>query len=478
MAQVLVVADDLTGANATGARFARAGMRVATVTPEQAPRAARDYDAVVINLDSRHVPAEQAGDLVADAVEAVWPVGLVVKRTDTTLRGNVGAELEAAWRAVRERVAESVPVRALFVPAFPDSGRVTVDGVQLLDGVPLERTELALDPLNPMRTSVVGDILAAQTGLAVRHVPLRRIAQGPLAAQLAAGEEPVVLCDALTEQHLADIAQAAAVVHRDDGTVWLAVDPGPAGALLADALELRGRAAAAGPLLGVVGSATELTRRQLDAVARGGPVRFVDVDAARLARDGGEYRTALARELTDHLRAAAFPEPVVLRTAQSARDVVELPGAAKLALPGLLAALVGDAVRRAEGPARPSGLYTSGGEVTSAVLDALEARAFEVDGEVVPLAVHGRLSGGALDQIPVVTKGGLVGDDSALVECLAELRRAVRGRLRTVPAEVPEHHAPHSPHPPQTPPYSGAAEPAVPAESSETAGCPRTPPRA
>ncbi|MDA2815292.1 hypothetical protein O4J56_31915, partial [Nocardiopsis sp. RSe5-2] len=33
MAQVLVVADDLTGANATGARFARAGMRVAAVAP-------------------------------------------------------------------------------------------------------------------------------------------------------------------------------------------------------------------------------------------------------------------------------------------------------------------------------------------------------------------------------------------------------------------------------------------------------------
>ncbi|MFD0804021.1 four-carbon acid sugar kinase family protein, partial [Streptomonospora algeriensis] len=67
MARILVLADDLTGANATGARFARAGMRVATVTPEQAPRAAPDYDAVVINLDSRHVPAGQAAASVAAA---------------------------------------------------------------------------------------------------------------------------------------------------------------------------------------------------------------------------------------------------------------------------------------------------------------------------------------------------------------------------------------------------------------------------
>ncbi|MEE2048407.1 four-carbon acid sugar kinase family protein, partial [Nocardiopsis tropica] len=91
MAQVLVVADDLTGANATGARFARTGMRVATVTPEHVSQVARDYDVVVANLDSRHVPADQAADLVTDVVEAVWPVGLVVKRTDSTLRGNIGA---------------------------------------------------------------------------------------------------------------------------------------------------------------------------------------------------------------------------------------------------------------------------------------------------------------------------------------------------------------------------------------------------
>ncbi|WP_067966792.1 four-carbon acid sugar kinase family protein [Nocardiopsis trehalosi] len=447
MAQVLVVADDLTGANATGARFARSGMRVATVTPEHVTRAAGDYDVVVANLDSRHLPPAQAADLVTDVIEAVWPVGLVVKRTDTTLRGNIGAELEAAWRAVRDRVPATTPVRALFAPAFPASGRVTVDGVQLLDGVPLERSELAFDPLSPMSTSVVADIAARQTSLAVRHVPIRQVTQGVLGTALAAGDEPIVLCDALTEQHLADIAEAAAEVHRRDGTVWVAVDPGPAGALLADALRLRGRAAAAGPLLAVVGSATELTRRQVDAVARTGPVRFVEVDAALLAGGDPGHRAALLRDLAGHLATAVFPELVVVRTAGSARDVVDLPPDAKRRLPAALAALVTEAVHGA--PTAPSGLYTSGGDVTSAVLDALGAHAFEVGGEVVPLAVHGQLTGGPLDGTPAVTKGGLVGDDTTLVECLGKLRRAVRARTRTVPAEVSEHVLPLGLRPPR-----------------------------
>lgn len=443
MAQVLVVADDLTGANATGARFARTGMRVATVTPEHVSRVAGDYDVVVANLDSRHVPAEQAADLVTDVVEAVWPVGLVVKRTDTTLRGNIGAEIEAAYDAVRDRLPAGTRVRVLFTPAFPGSGRITEDGVQLLNGLPLERTELALDPLCPMTTSVVADILAEQTDLAVRHVPIRQITQEMLTAELLAGDEPIVLCDASSEQHLTDIAEAAASAHQSDGTVWLAVDPGPTGALLAYALRLRGQAGSRGPLLAVAGSTTDLTRRQLATVARTGAVRFVDVDAVAISDPDSDHTDEVADELTAHLSSSGFPELCVLRVVTTAERVRELPAQARAELPGRLASLVADVVNELAdtvgAQALPSGLYLTGGDLVASLLDELDVHAFDVGGEIVPLAVHGHLSGGPLDGTPVVAKGGLVGDDITLVECLAKLRRAVQTRLHQVHSEVSEH---------------------------------------
>ncbi|WP_017584350.1 four-carbon acid sugar kinase family protein [Nocardiopsis valliformis] len=443
MAQVLVVADDLTGANATGARFARTGMRVATVTPEHVSRVAGDYDVVVANLDSRHVPAEQAADLVTDVVEAVWPVGLVVKRTDTTLRGNIGAEIEATYDAVRDRLPAGTRVRVLFTPAFPGSGRITEDGVQLLNGLPLERTELAVDPLCPMTTSVVADILAEQTDLSVRHVPIRRITQEMLTAELLAGDEPIVLCDASSEQHLTDIAEAAATAHQTDGTVWVAVDPGPTGALLAYALRLRGQAGSRGPLLAVAGSTTELTRRQLATVARTGAVRFVDVDAVAISDPDSDHTDEVADELTAHLSSSGFPELCVLRVVTTAERVRELPPQARAELPGRIASLVADVVNELAdtvgAQALPSGLYLTGGDLVASLLDELDVHAFDVGGEIVPLAVHGHLSGGPLDGTPVVAKGGLVGDDITLVECLAKLRRAVQTRLHQVHSEVSEH---------------------------------------
>ncbi|WP_026123070.1 four-carbon acid sugar kinase family protein [Nocardiopsis halotolerans] len=435
MAQILVLSDDLTGANATGARFARSGMRVASVDAGHARRAAPAYDAVVANLDSRHLDAPKAADLVRSTVERLWPVELVVKRTDTTLRGNVGAELEAAWQAVRDRSPHGSRTRVLFAPAHPASGRITVDGVQLLDGVPLERTQLALDPLNPVRTSVVADIVAQQSDLAVRHLSLGRVTRSDLVDALLGGDEPVVLCDAVTEEHLADIARAAVEASRRDGTVWVAADPGPFGALLARELGLRGTTPAPGPVLAVVGSATELTRRQLDAVAAddaGGSVEFVDIDARRLTGDPG-YPAQAAGLLARRLGEASFPAAVVVRTCASAEDVVRLPAPARRAMPGRLAALVAGAVGRAA----PSALFSSGGDVTSALLAELGVSALDVGGELVPLAVYGRLDGGPLDATPIITKGGLVGDDDTIVRCLARLRDTVHDRLRGVPARLP-----------------------------------------
>lgn len=447
MAEVLVVADDLTGANATGARFARLGMRVGTIAPARVREVLTAYDVIVANTGSRQSSAEEAAARVGSVVAAAWPVALVVKRTDTTLRGNVGAEVDAAWGAVRARVPSTVPVRALFVPAFPASGRVTVDGRQLLDGVPLERTELAVDPLDPMTTSDVVAILRRQSRAAVRHVPLRHVTGTDLVEALLAGDEPVVLCDALTEEHLVAIARAAAEAHRRDGTVWVSVDPGPAGALLAEASGLHDRrgAGAPGPLLAVVGSATASTRRQLEVVAGTAPVRFVDVDAARFCADPG-HRSEVVGSLAAALTGARFPEAVVVRTTTAATDVAELPERARRDLPDLLAEVVARAIENAgDAPSpdgtprsRPGGLFTSGGEITTAVLDALDVRVFEVRGEVLPLAVHGVLDGGPLDGVPVVTKGGLVGDDSALRACLEQLRESARERPLRVRTEVSE----------------------------------------
>ena len=81
MARVLVVADDLTGANAAAAGFARRGFRAVTASAADRPDVVAEmvarFDVVVATTDSRHETPEVAAERVDRVVEAGWPADLV-----------------------------------------------------------------------------------------------------------------------------------------------------------------------------------------------------------------------------------------------------------------------------------------------------------------------------------------------------------------------------------------------------------------
>lgn len=426
MARVFVVADDLTGANATGARFARAGLTTASVIDSAAiAGVVETHDVVVTSTSSRHVDAVEAARRVEEAIEAVGPVALVVKRTDTTLRGNVGSELAAALQRVRERHPDA---RAIFVPAFPEAGRITVGGLQLADGVAVARSPAGHDHLTPVTSSRVADVIGQQTGLAVREVHLDVVQDDGAVLVRALGDgdgdvrADVFVVDATDRRDLSAIARAAARCADEHGTHWLVVDPGPFGPELASALGLAARTGSPAdvatpadvpPLLVVAGSVTRSTREQLVALEHVHGATFLDLDVASL--DEHEVAGDLARML-----AAAPPGAVIgLRTAASEDQVIPLDREVAEAVPRRLGAIVRTVLERHD----VGGLYLTGGDVTVGVLGALGGSGIAIDDEVLPLAVTGRVVGGPHEGLRVVTKGGLIGDVMAAVTCIDALRR-------------------------------------------------------
>jgi uncharacterized protein YgbK (DUF1537 family) len=154
---ILVIADDLTGANDAGVQFAAAGIRSIVFANHQLARLPEGYPAVVINTESRHIAPEQAAERVRKIGQLRMAAGVrcFYKKTDSTLRGNIGAELEA--------LLSTTGVAAIpFVPALPDLGRTTKNGIHHVHGVPIGETAFARDPLNPIRASRVSEVLAAQ----------------------------------------------------------------------------------------------------------------------------------------------------------------------------------------------------------------------------------------------------------------------------------------------------------------------------
>jgi uncharacterized protein YgbK (DUF1537 family) len=131
--QVLIVADDLTGALDTATPFALAGRSVVcAVRPEALGAAlATHAEVVVVNTVTRHVAPDIAARVVGDVTRALGRQrpALVFKKIDSRLKGNVGAETAALAEALGFRTA-------LVAPAIPDQRRWTIAGMVTGHGVP------------------------------------------------------------------------------------------------------------------------------------------------------------------------------------------------------------------------------------------------------------------------------------------------------------------------------------------------------
>jgi D-threonate/D-erythronate kinase len=450
VAQILVVADDLTGSNATGALFARLGLHTVTVSDlAQVPRYADAVDVLVVNTGSRRfTPAESYDAVHAATTAAASGDVLVVKRVDTTLRGNPGRELDAvvdafaahgtehrtdrgtehgtdrgtghnkacgtAHRAARP--GSPTPVRVLAVPAFPDAGRTTVGGIHLVDGVPLTRTAAARDLFSPVRHARVASVIGEQSALSTGEVPLDVVEEGVdgVVQALRGPGADVMVCDATENGHLRTVAAAAARLSAEDGTRWISLDSGPFGAALAAELGVR-PSGEAPRILAVVGSTTEATHEQLAMTEKALGAHYAVVDP-----DGAE---ADPPRIVRELKAAADSGTSVLGV-RVAPGAAGDPGAAERILRCLAEVAV-----HAVDVLDPGGLYTSGGDVTAAVTGALGAEGFAIEAEVLPLAVAGHLVGGPHSGLPFATKGGLIGGPDAAVACLERLR-AMNSRRR------------------------------------------------
>lgn len=434
--RIVIVADDFTGGNAVAANLATRGARVVNVAVERLPTQPADltetFDVVVVTTSSRHDTPPESEAKTGKAVAWARDVELFSNRIDSTLRGNLSSTTSALLRAVRSRRTQ--PVVGLCVPAHPAAGRQTVGARQLLNGVRLEDSELVSDPLHSSPSSDVTGLLAGDGSLAVASIPLE-VVTGPIDALIRSLREhattaDVIVVDALTEQHLERVATAASLCA--DQITWVTVDPGPFTTALAHASGLLARSEGSpAPILAISGSATALTRRQLRRLEDSRTVRLIPAHAL-LTKAGAEFERRLSEQVGSAMDSAGPEEVVLVATVLDQAHVRREPGAAR-ELPQRLARVALEAAKSRP----PAGLYLTGGDVTGAVLAAFEATGLAVDGEVVPLAVIGALVGGPWGGTPVVTKGGLVGDEDAAVTCIEALESRTHSMPYSQPVSVP-----------------------------------------
>ncbi|MGO7522402.1 four-carbon acid sugar kinase family protein, partial [Rhizobium brockwellii] len=94
-------------------------------------------------------------------------------------------------------------------PAFPAGGRTTEGGRQLLRGVPLEKTEFAMDPLHPITDSRLRALFRDIPDAEVRFLGLEEV-RALKSGELVANGSKLLIADAATQDDLALLVKSAA----------------------------------------------------------------------------------------------------------------------------------------------------------------------------------------------------------------------------------------------------------------------------
>ncbi|GMO63600.1 MAG: four-carbon acid sugar kinase family protein [Treponemataceae bacterium] len=437
MAQCIVIADDLTGANATGVRLVKKYFSTNSLLNLDEIGGGADSDCIVCPTDSRSSDAKTAYERVFVATKrlASPEVRLYSKRIDTTLRGNLGSETDAMLDALGDEKR-----MAMIVPCFPSSKRILVGGCLLVDGVPLHKTAVAADPKTPVHTPYPAELFRAQSKYPVASVLMADVgAEKPaLLVQkiLDAAKAGVrnLIFDAATEEDVEGIAEGVI----KSGVSFLAVDPGVFTSILAAKLipvkAFPTAKETVRKVLAVVGSVNDVARKQVDYFLANETCHTVFVDTAAFLEDESRGRGEIERVVSEVLVEGAgygvcavigrgiYPENRVAFEGYAARYGCTFDDLSQRINVGF--AEIAWQILQQEPDFRA--VYTCGGDITVAVCKRIKSPGLKLLDEVLPLAAYGEVMGGDFTGLKVISKGGMVGDANAIVLCTNYLKTEIQ----------------------------------------------------
>lgn len=411
MIEALIIADDLTGAADCAVSCVTAGAETVVLLDAKADPGGAT--AVSVDVNSRAMAAQEAGTAVTGAVQQLYSrsTRILYQKIDSTLRGNWPTEL-AHIRQAASDVLGHAPL-AIVAPAFPGTGRATIDGHVFVNGTPLGNTGLwkqaGLTGSGDLR------VILADAGLKVGLATLEQVALGTEALMarfvkwVDAGCD-VVVCDAQTEDDLFTVAAAALMLPGKP--LWV----GSAGLMRALVRAGEGKvvptaapmwAAVGKPVLVVVGSASSVSHMQFDALAEEQGVMSLTILPSALRQSSAPEQVQAHTQTLDAALASGSDVAVTIRDEE--RNVQEGP---QLAM--ALAALIAPHLSRV------GGLVVTGGETARAILDRAGITGLRMQGEIEPGAPIGVSTGDVA--ISVITKAGAFGDRTTLKRCRAILR--------------------------------------------------------
>ena len=434
MHRCVVIADDLTGGNATGVMISGYGYDTYSIVNMDGldPNNMPDCDCIVYPTNSRQANPETAYNLVYNATKFFMNDNIKVysKRIDSTLRGNLGSETDAMLDALDNNAM------AMVVPCFPQAERVIIGGYVLVKGIPLHKTEAALDPLASINTPLPSLLFRKQSKYVIGSIMIDDMMYGVdyIADKIKLYQKEgkrIIIFDSLSQEDMDIVADAVI----KSGVNFITVDPGIFTATVVSKLVPSTKAhKELNRVLAVIGTTNAVARGQLEEFLQTQPKTLnIYAETEEFLRSPERREDEIARivnevlykcqdyEMCTVVGDGIFPAKRISFKTYMEYYNTTAEGVSKIINDAF--AEVTEKILRGEKSFK--GLYTSGGDITVSVCKRLKVAGLKLVEDVAPLAAHGEMLMGDFDGLKIITKGGMVGDKYALKVCMNYLARKI-----------------------------------------------------
>lgn len=327
----------------------------------------------------------------------------VFKKVDSTLRGNIAEEVKAVCEVYE-------PELIIFAPAYPSNDRITKDGIQFMNGVPVSQTEIGRDPKKPVLEDNIVKILQSGFVENVLHISLQQLRNG----EIDFSNIKVLTFDAVEDENLVDIVK---YIDKSNKKVLWVGSAGLANAIMEVYIPLK-------PVLAVVGSISGVSGEQVR-FAESKSAKVVKVDVAKMLKNNDicSIIQSAVNILEQGQDAIVVSSYIREEYEESIRVGKEL-GMTKEEVSTFAQAILGQVTEKILNRVEVSGLFLTGGDTAIEVIQRLGARGTKILKELaagIPLI---KLKGGAYDGTTAVTKAGAFGEIHALDYCIRKIKEA------------------------------------------------------
>jgi 2-keto-3-deoxygluconate permease len=419
--KILIVSDDLTGANDTGVQFSKNHFRTIVITNnDNINKSLKDCDVLVINTESRFDDKETAYRKTFETGKIVksYNIKYFYKKMDSTMRGNIGAEISG--------LMDSLEIQhAFIVPAIPSNGRITLNGNVFVRGVLLAETETAHDPKTPVRESYIPKIISQQTDKKIEVINYNDVSSGKQTLMQKVqhhikGGIQIIIIDAKEKE---DLDLIASVLTDLKIKVLFAGCSG-----LAEQLPkyLNIKKEKKSNII-IAGSVSEVTRKQIDFANKNLPVKLIDIETEKLF---SKEKHQEKKRIIDLIKNSSLKgEDIIIRSAPKKDTVIKSfekgkeHGLNNFEVSETVASFLGEIARYIIQEIKIKGILFTGGDTAIKAAQCLNISGTIILDEILPGVPYGYFAEEQYKNIIIVTKAGGFGNEDAIFQVLNFLKK-------------------------------------------------------